>query len=235
MEDLTPSSTSNLWVVAMVGTQCTNVARKNGFVANNPTEEVTGFLNKVQQPVAVIDTPLLAIDALYNERPQSAIVYAQQLLNKATNPGAVYAQDVTPYYPGLGFNLYQPIQAVWGWSVNFVYSIMIIIILVIAFALLFQNALQGNQVVTLQTAIPNIVIAMVLVPLSYPITAFAVDALALSANSIHGFLLSGNTAIGRNFWDENEVEIGGGVLFSIFGGSNDDEVIHEPQIVALYR
>lgn len=153
--------------------------------------------NMLQQPVPV-DAPFALIDTLYNNPPASAIVYAQEMFDKVSHPGQAFA--ASPYFPGLGFNAYSAIRPIWGTLVNFVYSIMILLILVVAFGLMFQN-FGGKATVQLSTAIPNIIAAMVLIPLSYPISAFAVDFLALGSNMVHGVLLSGPNAIGAEKYD----------------------------------
>jgi hypothetical protein len=193
-------------------------------------------LGKIIGSKNIVDVPLLATDALLNEKPTSGIIYAQEMFDRVTNPGKVYAQSATPYYPGLGFNLLSPIRSIWGWSTTFVYSFMIIIILGIAFSLLFQNALSGKQVVQLSTAIPNVVIAMVLIPLSYPIAGFAIDFMALGANLVHGVMLSGNTAIASQFYSTNNIKITGGALgaFTLFGARPGDEPISNTSNRGLY-
>jgi hypothetical protein len=67
---------------------------------------------------------------------------------------------------------------------------MIILIVVVAFALMFRSKLGGSEVVKIQSAIPGIVMAMVLIPLSYPICGLFIDAVTPGTNIIHDWAFS---------------------------------------------
>jgi hypothetical protein len=131
-------------------------------------------------------------DQILQQRTASGVVFAMDQFEKLTTPNAVYAQsqEAQAYFPGIGFQLLSPIQSFWGWSVTVAYSFMILIILVIAFGLLFQARLDGKDIVQLKNAIPNVVLAMVLIPLSYPLAGLFIDGITLGTNVIHGVLFS---------------------------------------------
>jgi len=137
-----------------------------------------------------------ATTTILNEKPASAVVFAQQQWDKLTTPTAVYAQEATTdtstqaYFPGTGWDLLTPIQSFWGWAVGVSYSFMIILIVVVAFAMMFRSKLGGSEVVKIQSAIPGIVMAMVLIPLSYPISGLFIDAITLGTNVIHDWAFS---------------------------------------------
>jgi hypothetical protein len=137
-----------------------------------------------------------ATSTILNEKPASAVVFAQQQWDKLTTPTAVYAQEATTdtstqaYFPGTGWDLLTPIQSFWGWAVGVSYSFMIILIVVVAFAMMFRSKLGGSEVVKIQSAIPGIVMAMVLIPLSYPISGLFIDAITLGTNVIHDWAFS---------------------------------------------
>ncbi|BCX13909.1 MAG: hypothetical protein KatS3mg085_441 [Candidatus Dojkabacteria bacterium] len=135
---------------------------------------------------------LNGIDTLLNLRPVSGVDYINQNVYALSKLGNVSAQDggrVLPYYPGLGYQLQAPMQAFWGWSVNIVYGFLIVLIIVVALAISFRQRLGGSAVVTLQNSIPNIALAMILVPLSFAITGLFIDAITVGSNVVHGFLL----------------------------------------------
>lgn len=156
---------------------------------NNNGGGILGGVNNIQ---AVI----------LEQRPLSTSYYIDQKVYALQNNGVVHAQgaDPAPYFPaGTGFQLLSPIQAFWGWSVNIVYGILILIIIGIAFAIVFRNNLGGAQVVTIQSAIPSIALAMILVPLSYAISGVFIDAITVGSNVVHSFLL-GPGAPGREVY-----------------------------------
>lgn len=137
---------------------------------------VVGLLNRVNR-------------TLLDQRPASGVQFLEEKVYAITNPGVVYAQDPASYFPGTGFDLLQPIRAFWGWSVNFVFGFLVILILLIAFAIIFRVNLPGNITITIQNAIPNIALAMILVPLSYAISGLFIDAITIGSNAVHDFLL----------------------------------------------
>ncbi|MCA9379163.1 hypothetical protein KC640_01930 [Candidatus Dojkabacteria bacterium] len=139
--------------------------------------------------------------SLLDQRPASGVVFALDRIENASSPEPVYAAEPQPYFPGTGFELMQPIQAFWGWAVAVAYSFMILIIIAVAFALMFRAKLDGQQVVQLQNAIPGIVLAMILIPLSYPISGLFIDGISLGTNAVHGFVF-GQGGPGRAVYEE---------------------------------
>lgn len=141
-----------------------------------------------------------ASQTLVEQRPASGVDFIQNKVYALTNFGTVSAQDPQTYYPGAGSDLLRPIQAFWGWSVNFVFSFLILLILAIAFAIIFRQRLGGQADVTIQNSIPNIAMALILVPLSYAISGLFIDAVTLGTNAVHGFIL-GPGAPGRDVYE----------------------------------
>lgn len=136
-------------------------------------------------------------DELLAQRTSSGVVFAMDSIQRIGSPGAVNA--ASPYFPGSGFQLMSPIQNFWGWAVTIAYSLMILVIIAIAFALLFRARLDGKNVVKMEQAIPGIVMAMVLIPLSYPISGLFIDAITVGSNAIHGILFS-ESGIARDLY-----------------------------------
>ncbi len=145
---------------------------------------------------------------MVEQRTASGVVFALDHLERLVVPEAVYAQEEPlPYFPGTGFTLLQPIQSFWGWAVTVSLSFMVIVILVVAFALMFRAKLDGKQVVQLQSAIPGIVMAMVLIPLSYPISGLFIDAITLGTNVVHGLMFSPGGP-GRTVYENGAEKLG---------------------------
>lgn len=127
---------------------------------------------------------------LLDQQPTSAAVFAQEQIERFNNAGVVYAQaaPVPAYFPGSGFEMLRPIQNVWGWAVTASYSALVLVIIIVAIGLALRDRLPGKQTITLNNSIQGIVIAMILIPLSYPIAGLFVDVTTLGSNAIHGFL-----------------------------------------------
>lgn len=128
---------------------------------------------------------------ILDQRPASGRSYVEEKVYALGNIGEVSAQssDVPYYYPGTGFSLLSPIQDFWGWSVNIVYGFLIVLIIIVAFGIMFRARLGGSTAITLQSAIPSIAMAMVLVPLSYAISGLAIDTITLGTNVVHQFVM----------------------------------------------
>lgn len=148
---------------------------------------------------------------ILDQRPASGVVFAMDQVQRAVEgPMPVYAQESdsdgpTPYFPGQGFDLLRPIQSFWAWAVTLSYSVMILVVIVVAFAMMFRSRLGGKEVVQIQNAIPGIVLAMILIPLSYPISGLFIDAITLSTNIVHDLLLS-DTGIANEVYENAEVD-----------------------------
>jgi len=133
---------------------------------------------------------ILATSDLLQARPVSGVVFALDQVDKLIAPDAVFAQTAPQqYFPGTGFALLAPIQGFWGWAATMAFSFMTLIIIVVAFAMIFRSRLGGKEVVQIQNAIPGIVLAMILIPLSYPLSGLFIDGITVTTNLFHDFIL----------------------------------------------
>lgn len=149
---------------------------------------------------------------LLDQRPVSAVDYFQGKVYALTHFNTVSAQAaVTPdgvvdsreaYYSpgGTGFSLLKPIQNFWSWSVRVVYGFLLVIVIIIAFAIMFRQRLSGNVEVTVQNAIPAIALAMILVPLSYAISGLFIDFITVGTNAVHEFFIGAPGSPGNSIY-----------------------------------
>lgn len=168
------------------------------------TSEMFNYYQSVAQErfswnnsVASVNKEILA------QRPASAIIYAQDRIYALTNFNTVSAQsaDYAYYSPGgTGFNLLRPIQNFWSWSVRVVYGFLLVIVIIIAFAIMFRQRLSGSAEVTIQSAIPSIALAMILVPLSYAISGLFIDVITVGTNAVHSFLIGAPGSPGNSLF-----------------------------------
>lgn len=144
---------------------------------------------------------------LLNERPLSGSEYIETQIQALINPNTVFAQSSPDdlYYRGPGYDLLTPMFAFWGWSVNIVYALLIFVIIIVAFGIMFRSSMSGGLAAALQQAIPNIALAMILVPLSYAITGLFIDGITVGVNVTHAFLL-GPGSPGRGVYDNRNEE-----------------------------
>jgi hypothetical protein len=130
------------------------------------------------------------VGTMYEEPPVTVEVWAQDIRNKINlNVTAQDSTDSDTYNPGQGFELLNPIRELWGTAVNTVYIIYILIVVFLSFLILFRSQLGGQEVITLYNSIPSLVISLVLVYFSYPISALAIDLVTISSGVVYGVLI----------------------------------------------
>lgn len=159
-------------------------------------------------------TDLIAMT--YTHPPASGLAFTYDTLANAgllTKPA--YAQ-------GIGFAGLAPLLPVWKAARNVAYSAIVIIMLVIGFMIVFRMKIDPKTVISVQAAIPRIVITLILISLSYPIVGFMIDLMYLSMAIFISVMAQG---MGEPFKSQipelqNQYMTGGiGTLFfSIFSG-----------------
>ena len=128
--------------------------------------------------------------SLFAVPPASGIYYAQDLLQNA----GILAKPV--YAQGFGFAGLAPILPIWKVTRNIAYTVIIIVMIVIGFMVIFRMKIDPKTVISVQAALPRIVLALLLITLSYAIVGFLVDLMYVSMAMIIGILSEGmgNTA-----------------------------------------
>src|SRR3989338_844518 len=125
------------------------------------------------------------IASLYLNPPASGIAYIRnQLANAGFIAKPVMAQ-------GVGFAGLTPFLGLWTASRNIAYSIMIIVMVAIGFMVIFRMKIDPKTVISLQAALPKIVLTVILITLSYPIVGFLVDMMYLIMALIISIMLNG--------------------------------------------
>src|SRR3989338_7466360 len=123
--------------------------------------------------------------SLFAVPPASGIYYAQDLLQNA----GILAKPV--YAQGFGFAGLAPILPIWKVTRNIAYTVIIIVMIVIGFMVIFRMKIDPKTVISVQAALPRIVLALLLITLSYAIVGFLVDLMYVSMAMIIGILSEG--------------------------------------------
>lgn len=156
------------------------------------SDKVELYNELTNQRVGLNKAVNLAIYQVLDQQPSSALIFAEQQIQKFKNADTVYAAvdtNISPYFPGTGQEMLNPIQNFWGWAVTLSYSALILITIAVAVMLIFGDRLGGKQRVSLNSAIQGIVLAMILIPLSYPIAGLFIDLTTLGSNAVRGILI----------------------------------------------
>jgi hypothetical protein len=102
------------------------------------------------------------------ERSLSGVNYVRLSLTKLHLVPEAYAQ-------GFGFNALNPIQNTWKIFRDVMYALFVIIVIIMAFMVMFRYRISPQAVITVQSAIPKVIITLILVTFSYAIAGFLID------------------------------------------------------------
>lgn len=124
------------------------------------------------------------IVTLYTYPPASALAYTRDLLANAGLVKPVHAQ-------GIGFAGLTPFLGLWKASRNIAYGVLIIVMVAIGFMIIFRMKIDPKTVISLQAALPKIVLTLIIITLSYPIVGFLIDLMYLLMSIIISLVLNG--------------------------------------------
>jgi hypothetical protein len=145
-----------------------------------------------------------AIGDIYSKKPASTAYYFADLGERLNITQPAYAQ-------GIGFSGLSPLLDLWKYIRNIAYMFFVVVFLIIGFAIMFRAKISPQTVVTIQSAIPKIVVALILVSFSYAIVGLIIDlmylliAIVINIFASSGIITLGDDALaiytGMNFWN----------------------------------
>jgi hypothetical protein len=110
------------------------------------------------------------LKSVFAERPLSGITYFKNWGRKLNLIPEAKAQSA-----GFGFLALKPILEMWKASRNIAYALFVLIIVALAFMIMFRVKISPQVIITVQSALPKIVLALILITFSYAIAGFLVD------------------------------------------------------------
>lgn len=132
---------------------------------------LTTFLGSgppVQDVSSVQNVGLLSL--VFADRPLSGVTYVKGVIKNFNLVPTAHAQT-----PGFGFGVLSPIQDMWRGVRDISFGLFVIVAIVFSFMIMFRVKISPQVVITVQSAIPKIIIALILVTFSYAIAGFLVD------------------------------------------------------------
>ncbi|MGB9911493.1 MAG: hypothetical protein ACPLKP_02705 [Microgenomates group bacterium] len=130
-----------------------------------------GFNYNNYSPGGVLGVISNLIAATYIVKPASSIDYFADLGKKLGIAKPVFAQQ------GSGYQGLIPILKLWKAFRNISYLFFTIVFILFGFAIMFRAKINPQTVISIQNAIPKIVIGLILVTFSYAIAGFLIDLL----------------------------------------------------------
>jgi len=120
------------------------------------------------QPMAYSNEPFLTQVFDVKNRGISGLGYTKNLFNKLSPVSTIKAQ-------GIGYTGLTWVQSYWTGFRNIAYLLLVLITIVFAFMIMFRVKLNPQTVISVQSALPKVITAMILVTFSYAIAGFAID------------------------------------------------------------
>jgi hypothetical protein len=120
----------------------------------------------------VIPTTITYTANLYN-RPVKTSVYVADVLKNANLIPQAYAQ-------GIGFAGLNPVLNIWKAFRNIAYFAFIVIFVIIGFMIMLRKKISNNAVITIQEALPKIIVTLILITFSYAIAGLVIDLMYFS-------------------------------------------------------
>ena len=108
--------------------------------------------------------------AVFADRSFSGVAYVKEKLSKFRLVPEVKAQGA-----GFGFEGLSIVRELWRHARNMTYILFIFVIIFMAFMIMFRVKVSPQTVITVQSALPKIAAAIILVTFSYAIAGFVVD------------------------------------------------------------
>lgn len=112
--------------------------------------------------------PLLSLIFNSQGREISGIEYAKNIVNKLSLVSEVKAQ-------GIGYTGLDWLQKYWVGFRNIAYALLVFVVIVFAFMIMFRVKLSPQVVISVQSALPKVIVAMILITFSYAIAGFVID------------------------------------------------------------
>ena len=127
--------------------------------------------------------PTKTVLSFFDSQPLSGIGYVRQKINNFHLIPEANAQ-------GTGFTAASPIQTLWVAFRNLTFGLMVIVVLIMAFMIMFRVKISPQAVITVQSALPKIAGALILITFSYAIAGFMIDIMYLVMGILATFLTS---------------------------------------------
>lgn len=105
----------------------------------------------------------------YTNPPASGVYYVYDSLNKAGFVPKAFAAK------GVGFSAIEVFGEIWIVFRNFSYLILVLILITIGFMIMFRMKINPQVVVSIENALPKVVISLLLITFSFAIAGFLID------------------------------------------------------------
>src|SRR4030042_2723820 len=137
------------------------------------------FSSGGQTETGMIETTISLITLFYSNPPASGVQYLADLGRKLQIVRPTYAQG-----EGEGWGRMVPFLEIWKAFRNITYVFFVLILVFMGFAIMFRVKINPQTVITIQSALPKVVIGLILITFSYAIVGLMIDFMWVFTNLI---------------------------------------------------
>lgn len=131
--------------------------------SNNPNDGDKNFQNSM----VGFMTNLIVLP--YANPPASGVYWAYSGLQNAGFIPKTYAAE------GIGFGALKPFINLWKIFRDLSYMLLVLVLIAIGFMIMFRMKLNPQTVISVESALPKIVLSLLLITFSFPIAGFLID------------------------------------------------------------
>jgi hypothetical protein len=225
-----PAHAQENWVGKNYGAD-NDDAKLNGSLSSNPYVANTSYASMMAISCGII--PWFGPDNCTNNQQVLSEMYKQSALANIGN-GIAFIYKSPPadfgvwladtgqslgfipkqaYAQGVGFSGLSPLLPIWKIFRNIAYLLLSVALIVIGFMVMMRKKIDPKTVVTVQNALPRVVISMILITFSYAIVGLMIDVMYILIVFINSLLRSNLTGA-----SELLVNYVSGGFWALFGG-----------------
>lgn len=130
---------------------------------------------------SAIQTMGTAMAGLISNPPASAQVWLADMMQNSPFVPQAYAQ-------GIGFKSLSPILPIWKAFRDLSYVFFVVAFMVVGFLIMFRQKMGGQAAVTITSALPNLIITLLLITFSYAIAGLVIDMMYIAIYLIIGVI-----------------------------------------------
>lgn len=170
------------------------------------------YLSSINTSHGLLGMAASTIDSLYVYRPLNKSEYLTDL---GRNIGLI--KSANAQVVGSGNAVLSPVFKLWEVTRNIAYLAMIIIFIVVGLMVMFRQKLNPQTVVSIQLALPGLVIGLIMITFSYFLAALITD-IAFLGTDIVGYYfstasqISSPTSLTQELGEKNALSLGGSFI-----------------------
>ena len=168
------------------------------------------------------------LSSLFNNKPASTGSYiahvSQNLQKHKIIPSALAAT------PGVGFSTFSPFLTVWMVVRNLAYIALVAFFIVYGFMMMFRVNLGQKTVITVQLAIPKLIVTLLIITFSYAIVGLIYDLMWVVIYFLISYLTSQDIIVNGSLWHPAVTASGNG-LSGLIGSLTLNTIVSGPAAI----